>query len=165
LGEWLSIALLSGVDWPAKDKARSHQGRARGPKVRGFSRRRPSACGNLKEEVVMSKRFFYICAGILCLTVAYEIGAVNAVAQGPLRVDGATIQELSGGGVRASGVVDRKFYYIQDNGVVHPYTTPIPGKDRIVATNPGYAAVMLENGDWLQWNGTDWARIGNLVGQ
>ena len=112
----------------------------------------------------MSKSFLYICAGILCLTLAYQVRSVNAVAQAQARVDGATIQEISGGGLRASGVVDRKFYYIQDNGVVHPYATPIPGKERVVATNPGYIAVMLENGDWLQWNGTDWVRIGNLVG-
>ena len=30
----------------------------------------------------MAKRFFYICAGILCLAFAYHLGATNAKAQG-----------------------------------------------------------------------------------
>ena len=30
----------------------------------------------------MAKRFFYVCAGILCLAFAYHLGARNATAQG-----------------------------------------------------------------------------------
>ena len=30
----------------------------------------------------MAKRFFYVCAGILCLAFAYHLGARNAIAQG-----------------------------------------------------------------------------------
>jgi len=30
----------------------------------------------------MAKRFFYVCAGILCLAFAYHLGATNARAQG-----------------------------------------------------------------------------------
>lgn len=30
----------------------------------------------------MAKRFFFICAGILCLALAYHLGASNATAQG-----------------------------------------------------------------------------------
>jgi len=30
----------------------------------------------------MAKRFFYVCAGILCLVFAYHLGASNATAQG-----------------------------------------------------------------------------------
>jgi hypothetical protein len=30
----------------------------------------------------MAKRFFYTCAGILCLVLAYHLGATNATAQG-----------------------------------------------------------------------------------
>jgi hypothetical protein len=29
----------------------------------------------------MAKRFFFVCAGILCLAIAYHFGAVNAAAQ------------------------------------------------------------------------------------
>ncbi len=112
----------------------------------------------------MLKRTLYICASVLCLSLAYHLGAVSATAQGPVRVEAASIQTIAGGGLRASGVVGRKFYYVQDNGVVYPYATPIPGKERIVASEPGNASVMLENGDWLRWDGTQWVRVGNLVG-
>ena len=30
----------------------------------------------------MAKRFFYVCAGILCLAFAYHLGARSAIAQG-----------------------------------------------------------------------------------
>jgi hypothetical protein len=33
---------------------------------------------------MVAKRFFYICAGILCLAFAYHFGARSATAQGPL---------------------------------------------------------------------------------
>ena len=32
---------------------------------------------------MVAKRFFYVCAGLLCLTVAYHLGARNAGAQLP----------------------------------------------------------------------------------
>ncbi len=32
---------------------------------------------------MFAKRFFYVCAGLLCLAVAYHFGAVNAAAQAP----------------------------------------------------------------------------------
>jgi hypothetical protein len=42
---------------------------------------RPSRPGGHRENV-MTKRFLYICAGILCLAAAYHLGASNATAQG-----------------------------------------------------------------------------------
>ena len=30
----------------------------------------------------MAKRFFYLCAGVLCLAFAYHLGVTNATAQG-----------------------------------------------------------------------------------
>jgi hypothetical protein len=38
---------------------------------------------------MVAKRFFYICAGILCLALAYHFGAMNAQAQasGPVQVE------------------------------------------------------------------------------
>ncbi len=33
----------------------------------------------------MAKRFFYVCAGIVCLLMAYHLGATNAGAQGGAR--------------------------------------------------------------------------------
>jgi len=31
----------------------------------------------------VAKRFFYVCAGILCLALAYHLGARSATAQAP----------------------------------------------------------------------------------
>ena len=33
----------------------------------------------------MAKRFFYVCAGILCLALAYHLGATSATAQSSAR--------------------------------------------------------------------------------
>ena len=30
---------------------------------------------------MFAKRFFYVCAGLLCLALAYHLGATNAAAQ------------------------------------------------------------------------------------
>ena len=60
--------------------------------------------------------------------------------------------------------MNRLFYWIGENGVSQAYPpVPVPGTQRIVATDP-YQTVMLENGDWLKWDGTAWVSIGNLVG-
>jgi hypothetical protein len=64
---------------------------------------------------------------------------------------------------RATGCVNRLFYWIGENGASHPTPVPVPGTQRIVATDP-YGTVMLENGDWLKFDGNGWVLIGNLVG-
>ena len=32
---------------------------------------------------MLAKRFFYVCAGLLCLALSYHFGALNATAQAP----------------------------------------------------------------------------------
>jgi len=44
-----------------------------------------------------------------------------------------------------------------------PSAVPVPGTLAIVATDP-YGTVLLENGDWLKFDGSSWVPIGNLVG-
>ena len=39
---------------------------------------------------------------------------------------------------------------------------PIPGTERVIASDPGFIAVLLEHSDLLQFDGTGWPRIGNL---
>jgi len=48
--------------------------------------------------------------------------------------------------------------------VQHTYDVPIPGTERVIATDPAYINVLLENGDLLKFTGTDWGKIGNLLG-
>lgn len=114
---------------------------------------------------MMASRFFYVCAGLLCLAISFHLGQVTAHAQAGVTVEGASIESTQLNTFpRATGCVNRILYWIGENGASHQYSLgPVPGSQRIVATDP-YGTVMLENGDWLNWNGTDWVLIGNLVG-
>ncbi len=49
-----------------------------------------------------AKRFFYVCAGLLCLALSYHLGARSAVAQAGSSVTGITMANvrLRGGTVR-----------------------------------------------------------------
>ena len=43
---------------------------------------------------MLAKRFFYVCAGLLCLALAYHLGATSATAQAP----GNPVVGVGGGG-------------------------------------------------------------------
>ena len=45
---------------------------------------------------MLAKRFFYVCAGLLCLTVAFHLGAVSAHGQAGIVIDGAN-ESYNGG--------------------------------------------------------------------
>jgi hypothetical protein len=111
----------------------------------------------------MAKKFFFVCAGFLCLVVAYHLGASSAQGQGALTVDGSHIDCDRGanGTVLYTGVVGRTFYW---NGSAVP--PPIPGSARAVATCGGYGfyVVVLENGDVYRGTDAQWTYDGNLVG-
>ena len=116
---------------------------------------------------MLAKRFLYVCAGLLCLAVAFHLGAVSGHAQTGSTIDGAAIAWCqSGGGVscgaslRATGVVDRIFHYLWDNGTVATFPVPVPGTGRIIATDGLAGAVILENGDVFEFNGTGWTLLG-----
>ena len=112
----------------------------------------------------MAKRFFYVCAGILCLAFSLQLAHIAAQAQSGVTVEGACIQSIQDNTFpRATGCVGRLFYWMGENGATHPVPVPVPGTRRIVATDP-YQTVMLENGDWLKFDGNSWVLIGNLVG-
>jgi len=112
----------------------------------------------------MARRFFFICAGLLCLAIAFQFGAVSGHAQTGVAVEGASIESVQDNTFpRATGCVSRFFYWIGDNGATHQLPVPVPGRERIVATDP-YETVLLENGDWLKFDGMAWVLIGNLTG-
>jgi len=119
----------------------------------------------------MARKFFQVCAGLLCLVLAYHLGAQRAAAQSGATIDGAGIAWCqSGGGVtcgaalRATGVIGRTFHYVWDNGVVGTFPEPVPGTGRVIATDGLAGAVVLENGDVLHYTGSGWALVGNLFG-
>jgi len=108
----------------------------------------------------MAKRFFYVCAGLLCIALAYHAGARTATAQVGGGIDGAAF------GTWNTCAVGRTFYY-QIGGLFVP--EPIPGTDRVIATGGSPAKVMLENGDVYVYPGTPagggpWEYAGNMIG-
>lgn len=119
---------------------------------------------------MFAKRFFYSCAGLLCLALAYHLGASNATAKQPSNLEGPAMEWFAGPGpgtLIASGVVGRQFYqFAPYEGYPPPITAPIPGTDPIVATNPLQRSVMLANGDLYAWGvaGAAWTKAGNLFG-
>ena len=58
----------------------------------------------------MAKRFFYVCAGLLCLTLAYELGARNAIAQVGSPTSGFAAYPVAGGSA---------FWILTPNGDVY----------------------------------------------
>ncbi|HEY2953837.1 MAG TPA: hypothetical protein VGK89_01165 [Candidatus Eisenbacteria bacterium] len=51
------------------------------------------------------KRFFYACAGLLCLALAYHLGAGSATAQAPVALVGVTRNATSYAAVDEAGTV------------------------------------------------------------
>ena len=47
---------------------------------------------------MFAKRFFYVCAGLLCLAIAYHLGARSAAAQSGSPVSGLTVTNVGCGG-------------------------------------------------------------------
>ena len=56
----------------------------------------------------MVKRFFYACLGILCLALAYHLGANSASAQGP----SGRVREIAAAGDNAWVVTDTDEIYL-----------------------------------------------------
>ena len=78
----------------------------------------------------MAKRFFFVCAGILCLAFAYHLGATNATAQGGA---GSKIRFVEAWGTNVCIVNDNDdIYFIQ------------PEKLRDVAKGLGWFKFRLE---------------------
>ncbi len=89
---------------------------------------------------------------------------MSATAQTGVTVEGASIESFQLDTFpRATGCVDRLYRWMGENGALQVYSVPVPGTQRIVATDP-YGTVMLENGDWLKFDGSAWVLVGNLVG-
>lgn len=114
-----------------------------------------------------ARTFFYVCAGLVCLVVAYQVGASRAAAQA-----GATIEAAGFNTDVALEVAfcsNRVLYWSQStNGTnwliparLGAGGQPVPGTSPIAACKYGY--VLLANGDLYQDTGS-WSYLGNLVG-
>ena len=65
---------------------------------------------------MLAKRFFYVCAGLLCLALAYHLGARSAGAQVGSMVSGFS------GGTDSNSHCRGTFYVMTDNGDVYGRT-------------------------------------------
>src|SRR5262245_59406089 len=101
-------------------------------------------------EAVMqrARAFFYVCAGIFLLALAYQLGASGATAQAMTVIRGPEFGQGSAfGGV--AFVLDRTFYHGSVGGpgdpvTISPVAPPVPGVAAVVAVRdvgPGAAAV------------------------
>ena len=63
-----------------------------------------------------AKSFFYVCAGLLCLAISYDLGAQAAGAQGNRQVSGFAVAEHVG------DPDDRELYVLTMNGDVYMAT-------------------------------------------
>jgi hypothetical protein len=122
----------------------------------------------------VARKFFYVCAGLLCLVLTYQVGARNASAQaGGLIESPASFNYHPLTGYTVSFVTNRQLYtsvWLPNSQWQVPAQTaggPIPGSSPVVALmaagGPSGATVLLANGD-LYRMGNSWEYQGNLLG-
>ena len=113
----------------------------------------------------MTKKFFYVCCGLLMLTIAYHLGASSATAQsGEVQLGSIDY----GSGNHYSVVVGRTLYRLSSGSTAEPSpSVPIPGSSPVIAVNGIGLGAMLANGDVYEYDGSSqaWLLKGNMLGQ
>src|SRR5438132_215026 len=110
-----------------------------------------------QEAVMVAKRFFYVCAGIFLLAVAYHLGARSATAQGSL-AECVGFDDYSG-----SAIINRELWVALNTSPIRVEKVlggPVPGTARVVAC--GYKGVVLENGEVYRNPGGGWEDQGTF---
>jgi hypothetical protein len=121
------------------------------------------------KEVTMARKFFFICAGLLCLAVALKLGATVAVAQT------ATLDVAEAELGLYAGTIGRTVYLATQTDPGGPLdfyrSFSVPGSSRILAVHVGGnstypVTAVLENGDvYVATNfGSSWNLAGNIIG-
>ena len=112
----------------------------------------------------MARKFFFVCAGFLCLVISYQLGYRNAHAQsdGLLSVGVLDTQWSNG----FATVVGRTLIRASGSPLQFgPPLPPIPGTASIIAVKGADPIAMLSNGDVWRWdNGGSWVLMGNMIG-
>jgi hypothetical protein len=112
---------------------------------------------------MFAKRFFYVCAGLLCLALAYHLGARGASAQGQGVLAVAEIMPTTS---RVSAVVGRDILALETNGERFDSGT-VPGSATIVAVDysSGRFNAVLSNGDFYYRDSSGpWILSGKIFG-
>jgi len=113
-----------------------------------------------------AKVFFFVSAGLLCLALAYHLGAQSAVAQSGV----ASVGEINwNSGAMFSAVQGRTIYAVgvpnpPDNGFPVQVFPPVPGTSPIIAVDAFSNGALLENGDVYIKGSGGWTLKGNLFG-
>ena len=107
---------------------------------------------------MFAKRFFYVSVGLLCLAIAYHLGAENAAGQSNASIEGVNI-----GPAGISAVVNGVLEEFDPN-TGQPYAQhPIPVAAPVAET--GGSVVIYQNGDVYAFGVTSWIYEGNLAGE
>ena len=122
---------------------------------------------------MIAKRFFFVCAGILCLALACQLGTRSAAAVG-VGPQGASFG-YSNGVKSLSFASGRAVYGYETSQFGSDFTAvpapggAVPGSDEIIATlqypggNDDNYLVMLANGDVYESTaGGSWQLLGNF---
>jgi hypothetical protein len=103
---------------------------------------------------MLAKGFFYVCAGILCLALAYHFGARSAQGQaGGTFVTGSFDPDTDPLVIDSAG----QMWMIPKSGAVLEATCSV-----VAGSFDGY--VLYADGDAYMFNRTAWAYLGNVVG-
>lgn len=109
----------------------------------------------------MARKFFFVCFGLLCLSLAYQIGASRAVAQGSGEVVGGMLSGLTNSLCVATS--DGRIYQRAHTGAMEPWTltraVPVSSPVTAIAVlstasgTPDFV-LMCENGTVYDCEGT-----------
>jgi hypothetical protein len=107
-----------------------------------------------------ARAFFFICAGLFLLALAYHLGARSAGAQSQV------IQWADCSG-KYMASVDRVVWEWDAAGL-HRIAPPIPGTSSVIAmsSSDSGAAIILASGDCYWWStgAASWQLVANLLG-
>ena len=107
----------------------------------------------------MSKRLMHVSIAILCLALAYHLGARNSVAMQENSFMECTSSDAPYG---ECAVIARQLYRM-DGSTPRRVGPPIPGTEGISACSPS-GSVVLSNGDVWIWDGNGWQLKGSFSG-
>lgn len=103
------------------------------------------------------KKFFYACAAILCLVLAYHFGATNAQGQ-----SGASFQVISPRGWVRAGDTVYTYEFNPPHWGVYSDLPPVPPSALLFLSAD--LAITQSGDSWVKQGGSGWQNIGPVPG-
>ncbi len=107
-----------------------------------------------------ARTFFYVCAGIFLLALAYQLGARSAVAQSGSTIEAAAASSFEGPEVVINRYLWRTGGTLAEPPVTLDCTVPVPGSSPVVGCGGHW--VILADGSFYYSNGTSWTPVGRF---